>query len=44
MNIAGDMKINDIFGVNYERLQLLKGRYDPGNVFDKMHPIQPVFE
>jgi FAD binding domain/Berberine and berberine like len=42
--VAGDMKVKDVFGVNYPKLQKLKGKYDPGLVFDKTHPIQPVFE
>ena len=34
-------KSRDVFGDNYERLQELKGRYDPGNVFNKLFAITP---
>jgi len=42
--VAGEMKVRDVFGAHYEKLQRLKGKFDPGLVFDKMHPIQPVIE
>ena len=32
----------DIFGDNYERLQKLKTKYDPGNVFNKLFAITPA--
>lgn len=31
----------DIFGANYPRLQQLKAKYDPRNVFNKLYPIEP---
>jgi FAD/FMN-containing dehydrogenase len=31
----------DVFGGNYERLQVLKHTYDPDNVFDKLFAITP---
>lgn len=33
-----------LFGENYPKLQLLKGKYDPENIFNKWFPIAPVFE
>lgn len=42
--VAGDMKVKEVFGVNYPKLQILKGKYDPGLLFDKTHVIQPVFK
>jgi FAD/FMN-containing dehydrogenase len=30
-----------IFGENYARLQNIKARYDPKNVFNKLFPITP---
>jgi len=36
-----DEKSKDIFGTNYERLRKLKGRYDPGNLFNKLFAIAP---
>lgn len=39
---AGDEKVNDVFGRNYPRLQKLKAQYDPTNIFNKMHPIEPA--
>ena len=31
-----------VFGGNYERLRELKKKYDPQNVFNKWHPIEPA--
>ncbi|KAK3674126.1 hypothetical protein LTR78_005973 [Recurvomyces mirabilis] len=36
-----DEKSRDIFGDNYPRLQEIKARYDPDNMFDKLFAIQP---
>ena len=36
---AGDSVVGNIYGENLGRLQDLKARYDPGNVFNKMQPI-----
>jgi FAD/FMN-containing dehydrogenase len=30
-----------IFGLNLPRLQKLKLKYDPKNIFNKMHPVKP---
>jgi FAD/FMN-containing dehydrogenase len=30
-----------VFGANYERLQDLKAKYDPGNMFNKLFAITP---
>ncbi|KAI9037146.1 FAD-binding oxidoreductase [Aspergillus affinis] len=35
----GDAVVNNIYGQNLQRLRDVKKRYDPGNVFNKMHPI-----
>ncbi|KAF1825043.1 FAD-binding domain-containing protein [Dissoconium aciculare CBS 342.82] len=32
----------DVFGANYARLQAIKARYDPGNLFDKLFAVQPL--
>lgn len=36
-----DEKSRDIFGENYPKLQQLKARYDPGNMFNKLFAIDP---
>jgi len=36
-----DEKSRDIFGDNYPRLQKLKAKYDPNNVFNKLFAIAP---
>lgn len=36
---AGDCVVNNIYGENLERLQVVKAKYDPKNVFHKMQPI-----
>lgn len=41
-NIAGDLVIPNIYGVNTKRLQRLKAKYDPGSLFGKMNPIVPA--
>ena len=38
----GDERARDAFAGNYERLTLIKGKYDPNNVFNKWVPITPV--
>lgn len=35
-------KSRDVFGNHYPRLQELKSRYDPGNVFNKLFAITPA--
>ncbi|KAJ5807948.1 FAD linked oxidase N-terminal [Penicillium riverlandense] len=35
----GDSVVSNIYGVNLARLQGLKAKYDPKNIFNKMHPI-----
>lgn len=37
--IAGDSVVNNIYGENLTRLQEIKAKYDPRNLFHKMHPI-----
>ncbi|KAH3204460.1 hypothetical protein KXV92_008368 [Aspergillus fumigatus] len=36
----GDSVVDNIYGENLGRLQELKAKYDPHNVFHKMHPIR----
>lgn len=31
-----------LFGPNYPKLQKIKGKYDPENMFNKWFPITPV--
>lgn len=37
-----DEKSKDIFGDNYEELQKIKAKFDPGNMFDKLFAITPA--
>lgn len=37
---AGDSVVSNIYGENLARLQDVKAKYDPGNMFHKMHPIR----
>lgn len=37
-----DERSRDIFGANYPRLQQLKARYDPTNMFNKLFAITPT--
>ncbi|KAH0198657.1 hypothetical protein KCU99_g7664, partial [Aureobasidium melanogenum] len=39
-----DERSRDVFGVNYERLRKIKGRYDSTNKFNKLFAIRPVVE
>jgi FAD/FMN-containing dehydrogenase len=39
MKLAGDKSLEDLFGPNLDRLKKLKKKYDPNNLFNKMHPI-----
>ena len=42
--IACDATPAEAFGPNYLRLQKLKAKYDPNNVFNKLHAITPSLE
>jgi FAD/FMN-containing dehydrogenase len=46
MNYFGDDEPSDAvaaaYGPNYRRLQAIKAKYDPGNVFRMNHNIQPA--
>ncbi|KAJ5245811.1 CAZyme family AA7 [Penicillium chermesinum] len=35
----GDSAVPNIYGENMSRLQEVKAKYDPGNIFHKMHPV-----
>ncbi|KAL6355656.1 hypothetical protein LRP88_11260 [Fusarium phalaenopsidis] len=35
-------KSEDVWGQNYPRLQRIKAKYDPGRVFNRYFPIEPV--
>ncbi|KAB8237538.1 hypothetical protein BDV23DRAFT_170489 [Aspergillus alliaceus] len=35
----GDVVVNNIYGGNLERLKGVKAKYDPNNLFHKMHPV-----
>lgn len=37
--VAGDSAVSNIYGAKLGQLQKLKAKYDPTNVFHKMHPI-----
>jgi FAD/FMN-containing dehydrogenase len=39
VTLAGDRSVAELFGDNMERLKKLKTKYDPKNLFNKMHPI-----
>jgi FAD/FMN-containing dehydrogenase len=39
IQLAGDKSLEELFGPNLDRLQELKKKYDPNNIFNKMHPI-----
>lgn len=39
-----DERSKDIFGIHYERLQRIKGKYDPTNKFNKLFAITPVVD
>ena len=38
---GADARARDVFGANYERLSVIKGKYDPTGVFKKWYPITP---
>ena len=42
--IACDAMPAEAFGPNYPKLQKLKAKYDPNNVFNKLHAITPSLE
>ncbi|WP_423184132.1 BBE domain-containing protein [Arthrobacter sp. NyZ413] len=35
-------RIQDNYGANYDRLQAIKGKYDPGNLFHVNQNIKPA--
>ncbi len=38
----GDERARDVFAGNYERLSVIKAKYDPKNVFNKWVNIAPA--
>ncbi|XHG01890.1 hypothetical protein AWENTII_005259 [Aspergillus wentii] len=36
---TGDRSLEELFGDNLDRLKSIKAKYDPRNVFNKMHPL-----
>ena len=41
--LLDQLSAEDTFGANYPRLQKVKARYDPENVFNKKRTIVPDF-
>ncbi|KAG9011723.1 hypothetical protein FRB90_007123 [Tulasnella sp. 427] len=39
---AATSDASTVFGPNYKRLREVKRKYDPDNIFNKWHPIQPA--
>jgi hypothetical protein len=42
MDDEGEQRVRASFGENYERLAVLKGKYDPTNLFHVNHNIKPA--
>jgi FAD/FMN-containing dehydrogenase len=40
-NIAADVEANDIFGANVKKLEDLKSKYDPDNLFSHGTKLTP---
>ena len=38
----GDERVREIYGEHYDRLALLKAKYDPNMVFKRWFPIVPA--
>ena len=38
---AGNARVKEAFGVNYDRLVQMKAKYDPGNLFRHNQNIRP---